>query len=307
MNSTRIISFTLCLGLACLLMMGSALAGKTVAGEIKYAREVGGAGRQYVIPDDATGDIVRTLAILPSASFFVKISLDGNAEFTGAGNGVLPAGGDLTQTGGGSANTATVLGTPKDGDTSVEYLVRVTSAFDNFPVFTFGTGGWGIKDPDNVLGGGGTINVTVTTRAANTGDTIDAGTDSDAWLKGVGGVTVIKDSLKSTTATVDVATARTEFVKDQNGDDTATMDKGATLGLSDTTAMALAADGTAYELAATDTIELVVTGDLTGITEIVWNDGTMVGGEVRLGQLDEDFDLANGVATLKLLGGQRRD
>ena len=27
-----------------------------------------------------------------------------------------------------------------------------------------------------------------------------------------------------------------------------------------------------------------------------------MGGEVRLGQLDEDFDLANGVATLKLAG-----
>ena len=109
-------------------------------------------------------------------------------------------------------------------------------------MFTFTPNGWGIEDPDNVLGGGGTINVTVTTRAANTGATIDTGTDSDAWLKGVAGVTVIKDSLKSTTATVDVATARTEFLE-VNGADTLTMDKGATLGLSDMTG-ALAADGT---------------------------------------------------------------
>ena len=50
MNSTRIISFTLCLGLACLLMMGNALAGTTEATEVKYAREVGGANTQYVIP-----------------------------------------------------------------------------------------------------------------------------------------------------------------------------------------------------------------------------------------------------------------
>ena len=83
MNSTRIISFTLCLGLACLLMMGNALAGTTEATEVKYAREVGGAGTQYAIP--AGNSIVRTLSILPSASFFVKISLDGNAEFTSAG------------------------------------------------------------------------------------------------------------------------------------------------------------------------------------------------------------------------------
>ena len=298
MNSTRIISFTLCLGLACLLMMGNVLAGKTVAEEVKYAREVGGAGRQYIIPENG-GNIVRTLAILPSASFFVKISLDGNAEFTSA-TGALPGSGDLTQTGGGSANTASVLGAPEDGDTSVEYLVRVTSAFDNFPMFTFDTGGWGIEDSDNVLGGGGTINVTVTTRAANTGATIDTGTDSDAWLKGVAGVTIIKDSLKSTTATVDVATARTEFVVDKG--DTANMDKGATVGLSDMT-MALDTNGSDdFTLVATDMIELVVTGDLTGITEIVWNDGVEDGGEVRLAHSDKDFDLDNGVATLKLAG-----
>ena len=301
MNSTRIISFTLCLGLACLLMMGNALAGTTaVSGEIEYAREVGGAGTQYVIP--ANNTIVRTLAILPSASFFLKVSLDGNAEFDSGGDGELPAAtGDLSQSAGQGATDITRLGTPEDGDTYVEYLVIVNTAFRNYPAFTFDTEGWGIKDPDNVLGGGGTINVTVTTRASDTGATIDTGTDSDAWLKGVSGVTVIKDSLKSTTATVDVATARTEFVA--VNDDTADMDKGATLGLSDMTAMALAADGTAYALDAADTIELVVTGDLTGITEIVWNDGAeMEGGEVRLGQLDDDFDLANGVATLKLAG-----
>ena len=304
MNSTRIISFTLCLGLACLLMMGNALAGTTeVSEEIKYACEVGGAGTQYVIP---TGNsIVRTLSILPSASFFVKVSLDGNAEFDSEGGGGLPEDGDLTQTAGGTpVNIASLLGTPADGATSVEYLVRVTNDFEDFPVFTFDTRNWGIEDPDNVLGGGGTINVTVTTRASNTGAMIDTGTDSDAWLRGIYGVTVTEDSLKSTTATVDVATARTEFVKEKG--DTPTMDKGATLGLSDMTAMALAADGTTYELAATDTIELVVTGDLTGITEIVWNDDgvadTMADGEMRLAQSDEDFDLANGVATLKLAG-----
>ena len=304
MNSTRIISFTLCLGLACLLMMGNALAGKTeVSGEIKYAREVGGAGTQYVIPTGNT--IVRTLSILPSASFFLKVGLDGNAEFNSEGDGELPEDGDLTQTVVGADNTTiSRLGTPDDGDTSIEYLVIVDEPFTNFPVFTFDTRNWGIEDPDNVLGGGGAINVTITTRAADTGATIDTGTDSDAWLRGVYGVTVIKDSLKSTTATVDVATARTEFVE-VNGD-TATVDKGATLGLSDMTAGALAADGTTYALAMTDAIELVVTGDLTGITEIVWNDDedaeTMLGGEIRLAQSDEDFDLANGVATLKLAG-----
>ena len=112
-------------------------------------------------------------------------------------------------------------------------------------------------------------------------------------------MTVIKDSLKSTTATIDVATARIEFVVVAGGDDTVDTDKGATLGISNNVvAEALGVDGMPYALAEGDTIELVVTGDLTGITEIVWNDG--VDGMVRLAQSNEDFDLANGVATLTL-------
>ena len=104
------------------------------------------------------------------------------------------------------------------------------------------TDGWGIEDPGNVLGGGGTINVTVTTQAANTGALIDTGTDSAAWLKGIAGVTA---DFKSTTATVDVATARTEFLEEKDNGDTPTMDKGATLDLSDMTAMALGRNGAA--------------------------------------------------------------
>ena len=133
MNSTRIISFTLCLGLACLLMMGNALAGTTeVTAEVEYAREVGEAGAQYAIPAGTTYDIMRKLSILPSASFFVKISLDGNAEFDNEGPGELPDANDLTRTAGGGGNlTISVLGTPADGDTSVEYLVVApTPGFD---------------------------------------------------------------------------------------------------------------------------------------------------------------------------------
>ena len=303
MNSTRIISFTLCLGLACLLMMGNALAGTTEATEVKYAREVGGAGTQYVIP---TGNsIVRTLSILPSASFFVKVSLDGNAEFDSEGGGGLPEDGDLMADGGvasGESAQTSLLKDPEAGDTSVEYLVRVDGdTFDGLPVFSFNTEGWVIKDPDDVLGGGGVINVTVTTRAANTGSMIDAGNnDSASWLRGVAAV---KGTLKSTTATIDVATARTMFLAGTDaspaGADTATRDEGATLGFM--TAVALNADGSGpYALDMDDAIELVVTGDLTGITEIVWNEDA--GGEVSLTQRDKDFDLANGVATLKLAG-----
>ena len=173
---------------------------------------------------------MRTLAILPSENFFVTVSLDGNAEFDSEGaGGRLPMYEDLVPTGVTASSSFFTQNPPADGATSVEYLMTVNGDVLVYPVLTFNTESWGIEDPDNVLGGGGTINVTVTTRASDTGATIDAGTDSDAWLKGVAGVTVIKDSLKSTTATVDVATARTEFVKEkgeENGENGDTADYG---------------------------------------------------------------------------------
>ena len=44
MNSTRIVSLTICLGLACLLLTGNALAQSTTATDVSYAQEVGAAG-----------------------------------------------------------------------------------------------------------------------------------------------------------------------------------------------------------------------------------------------------------------------
>ena len=61
MNSTRIISFTLCLGLACILLTGNALAGVTVADELNYAREVGAVDATYAIAD---GNLVTRISRL---------------------------------------------------------------------------------------------------------------------------------------------------------------------------------------------------------------------------------------------------
>ena len=81
---------------------------------------------------------MRKLSILPSASFFIKVSLDRNAEFDGTLNAGLPGDEDLTGTGGvASGNLATettLLEDPEAGDTSVEYLVRVDGdTFDGLP------------------------------------------------------------------------------------------------------------------------------------------------------------------------------
>ena len=290
MSSTRFTRFAVSFGMASLILTVSALAGTTTATEVTYAREVGEADTKYVIP---TGNsIMRKMSLLPSERFFVKVSLDGNAEFVTP----LPMTDDLSQNAGGVTITRRLFGTPAVGDTSVEYLVTANNPFTDFPTLTFDTAGWGIKDPDNVLGGGGTINVTVTTRSANTGVMIDTGTDSDAWLKGIYGVTVIKDSLKSTTATIDVPNFPQNFVADFP--DSATQDAGATLGLDSSVSGPLDLANTPYSLVAADSIELVVTGDLSGITSITWD----APGGIKIADTVTAAEVTAGSKTLSIPG-----
>ncbi len=268
MNSTRIISFTFCLGLACLLLTGNAVAQSTSADDLSYAREAGAADVLYTIP--AGNLITHTMSVLRvsggSGNFFVRITLDGGAVFDGSS---LPAVGDLTQTGGlpGASVTVTLPVPPSDGDTFVDYQVAVTQSFTTFPSFTLATPTWVIQDVSNTLGGGGTISATIATRDSNNGTPI--GSDGDGWLLGGFGVTQgALEVLVPTTATIDVATARTELLA--TGGDTAVDDNGATVSYEPTTPGVLAPGGGVYAMAATDFIDLVVTGDLSGISAITW-------------------------------------
>ena len=146
----------------------------------------------------------------------------------------MPVAGDLTQTAGAPAGNlaVTILTAPVDGDTSVEWLVIVGPGnFTTSPTLTLDTSGWRIRDVDNVLGGGGTIQATIITRNANDGLIVDSGSDTDDWLKGDFGVQVTS-ALAATTATVDVATAGKNFVPGGSAPaDTIVQDNGATLGI----------------------------------------------------------------------------
>ena len=270
MTSTRITSFVICLSLACLMLTGNALAGTTTAKELTYATEVGVANTVYTIP--AGNTIVRVMAVLrqaASGNFFFRVTLGSNSEFA---TGSFPVAGDLTQTAGvpGSNVTITLPTAVADGDTFVEWSVIVNADFTGFPTFTVDTATWTIKDVDNVLGGGGTIQATIITRDANTGDAVDGGTDADDWLKSAVGVKIAV-TLSATTAVVDVATARKKFVA--TSPDATDQDNGATVGIDGSVSGVLAAGGTAYTLVAGDKVELVITGTLTGITTITWDVG----------------------------------
>ena len=97
-----------------------------------------------------------------------------------------------------------------------------------FPTITIDTTGWVIRDVDDVLGGGGSISISVSTRDAGSGIAVDSGSESDTWLTSE--FAVVIDHFVATTATIDVGTNRVNFVATINAD-TLTTDVGATLGI----------------------------------------------------------------------------
>ncbi len=165
MNSTRIRLFSVCLTLVGLMLTGNALAGTTTAAEVTYAREVGTTNALVTIPGAVL--MTRVVGVLRTGggpgNFFLRVGLGQNSELDGTG---LPVAADLTQTGGlPAANVVvTIPSAPADGDTFVDFLVSITADFTTFPTFTVDASGWVIQDVDNVLGGGGTISATVSTR-----------------------------------------------------------------------------------------------------------------------------------------------
>ena len=236
-------------------------------------------------------------------NFFIRVTLEDGAEFD-EDDGTAPVLGDVTQTDGLPAGNigVTIVAGGTDEDTFVDFLIDVPLDFTAFPTFEIDTDGWGVADEDNVLGDGGAISVTVSTRDSNTGTPIDVGDDTVDWLFGERGIQIPfgPDSSKfiSTSATIDVASLRLEFVPDD--DDDAKTDAGASVGLDETSNDTFAPDGTPFELAGADDIDVIIRGDLSGITEIVF--GATKGDEVRLNRFDTEFDVANGIATLTFDG-----
>src|SRR5262245_14508860 len=110
MRGNRIASLALCLGVAFLVLTGSALAGTTAVtgGAVSYAREVGAVNAVYTLPVGTTA--TRALAVIRNTAqdFFVDVSLGNGALFTGAASN-LPEASDLTISGGGGAAAFSIV------------------------------------------------------------------------------------------------------------------------------------------------------------------------------------------------------
>jgi len=177
---TRISTFTICLGLACLFLTGNVLAGTTATTVVELGDcTPGGPNRVITVPANTVTrqmNVVRTNA----QNFIMRVSMGSGLEFA---TGTLPANSDLTLgiAGGGTIVVTKVAG-GTDGDTSVDFLVDITTSFTSFPRLDLDTTGWTLRDVNNLLAGGGIVTITVKTFDAATNIEFDSGIDTVDWL-----------------------------------------------------------------------------------------------------------------------------
>lgn len=262
MKLARITTLTLLVVMLGMFFTRETLAGTTATGTVTgFAREVSMTEAVYTMLANA---VTRQLNVARTSSqdFFLDVTLGSGVEFA-----ATPAAGDVTLSipeGGAATSLSSVL---INSDTSVRFFVDITTDFTGSPTFTVTTTGWSLRDVNNTLGLGGTVQMTVKTRESTTGNEFDSGVDTIDWLSGEFGVAV-DPAFVSTTAVIDSATNQT-FVP--TFPDTTFTDNGATMGLEDGVADTFNLDGAAYGLLAGDRIDIVVTGDLTGVDSITWD------------------------------------
>jgi len=282
-------SLALCVGVAFLLLAGSAFAQTGVTaiagGQVDVvATQVAKTNQIYVIPA-GLGTVTRTMGVArqqSSGNFFLVVTLPTGFTFNDPSTiGTnLPAAGDLILTSPAPQATyvtaITVFSGGTAGATFVKYLVQMAADFTSAATFSLDTQLWGVKDAN--AGGslnavGNTTLLTVQTFDANFNTLFDSGTDSATWIRAANGVTA---TVTATTAVIDVASLRKNFAA--NGTDTATIDKDATVNVS-YPAGVRNADGTLYTLAAADKLRLTFTGTgdgLSGVSATTWSSGGTV-------------------------------
>jgi len=280
-------SLALCLGVAFCLLAGSAMAAgttryltttvvpSTYASELTLGPKTG--GNTYTLTSAGAYDsnIYRamTVARTTAQNFTVVVTLsDGVFAATPAGTDVTVS--SVSGAGAGAATFSVVAGGV--GTSSVTFLSNITTSFTGFPtlMISAGTSGWTIKDTANKLATG-PINVTVQTFDAADSSSVDnGGTDAVALLRASNAI-VITSALLPTTAVVDVATSRKNFVA--TAPDTTTIDNGATFGVGYATTLPLGLTGAAFALTATDSVKLTFTSsnDFTGLNPVTA--GTITG------------------------------
>jgi len=300
-------SLALCVGVAFLLLAGSAFAGGTTAiaaNQITpYALQVGKINTTYTIPG-ATGSVTRTMGVarqLASGNFFLTATLPTGFTFAAAGN---PGAGNLSLTvaGGGTIGAIVIFNGGTVGLNYVTYQIPVTGSFATAPTFTLATATWQVIDTLGTLSGTTspvTVQLTVTTSDANTGLPFDTGgIDSVNWISAVNGLPTA--AIAATTAVVDtsVGSGRKNFVV--AGPDTLAQDNGATVTVTIGNAVTpvYGSTGVPYVVQAGDTVKFRFDGPLSGVKFIYVNTGAAGVNQLKYTVLPAD--VTNGFAVVTM-------
>jgi len=260
MRFNRLTSLALCLGVVFLIMTGSAVAGTTSfnsGNALKYAKEVGAVNGVYTLPAMMVN---RTMNVIRSTgqNFFVDAVLDSGAKW----NGTFTSGSVSVTGAAGVTYTPTLItGT----GVTATFLITVGGVTESqYPVVALNISGVTVKDVNNIIGTSGTINITLQTRDSATGNVVDQNVDQVPFMVGAYGVTL--DKLSAGAAVIDVATGRKKFVVNTNV--TTTTDGSAYVQITKAASGVLGFGGTQFSLVTADSLDFIITGDLSGITYI---------------------------------------
>jgi len=285
----------LCLGVVCFALAGNAWAAgttrlnnvapaanspSTFAKELTYKPAIGGNVYKLVSNGTYNSNIYRdmTIARLFAQNFDVVITLGGGAVFSG---GTVPVSGDLTltfpgvTTGGYTATVVTPIGGWANANSCV-FQVTVTADFTGYPtvVLAAGSSGWTIKDVSNTLASGA-IPVTVQTLDASSLISIDNGANDtlNNWIAAAPAYSLYAAGgglFAATTATVDVATQRKNFVVTST--DGLLTDGGASMGISYSGNVLTLAGAAGFTLLGTDSVKVTFTdsASFAGVSGVTW-------------------------------------
>ncbi len=261
MRSTYITITSVCLGLFICCSAGPAFAGATSTSAISFAREQAETNAVFTLPSSI---VLRNMSVARGfgGDFLVDVILTGGAVWNSTG---APTDSQLTISTSGTVTYGAIklINNPA-GNSSATYSIAIAGGVPtNLPTLTFTATGLKVRDVNNVLGGGGTIRITIQTRDTATGAIFDVGADTTDFMTGAYGVTV-SAPLVSGAATIDISTNRTKFINNVN------MDTSASIGIDGKPSNIYGLNGTIFSLSSVDAVEFRITGDLSGISTISW-------------------------------------
>jgi len=291
-NFNRMMSLALCVGVAFLLLAGSAFAGTTaLSGNLNYVALQSGKAQVpatvYTIPAGYSAAFTRTMGVArqtASGDFFLDVNLQNGLTYNATR---LPAVGDVTLTtaGGGAIGAITIFSGGTAGSNTVRFRIPVTTSFTTAPVFTIATVGWTVNDVTGYLSGTApvTTQIEIKTYDANTGADLDNGGVNTANF--MSAVNALAAAVVKTTAVIDTAAGSGRLKLVATAPDTIAQDNGATLTI--TVGNATAAlnvhnnTGANYTVVAGDFINVKISGDLTGIKFLYYATGAGAGAEIK--------------------------